>query len=81
MMKVVSQGVSRLFTLKPQESSLNVLPLRRIALVFNDLTSLPTSFTLISRLRYLNLRSNFFAIFPEVVSGVWTVLLLFKGPR
>ncbi|KAG9048760.1 RAM signaling network component [Tulasnella sp. UAMH 9824] len=47
-----------------------------IALVFNDLTSLPTSFTLISRLRYLNLRSNFFAIFPEVLCNMPSLEIL-----
>ncbi|TDL24713.1 hypothetical protein BD410DRAFT_785409 [Rickenella mellea] len=40
----------------------------RIALVGNRLATLPTAFALLSRLRYLTLRSNSFSVFPEVLT-------------
>lgn len=40
----------------------------RIALVGNNLSSLPMTFAHLSRLRYLNLRSNSFSVFPEVLT-------------
>lgn len=40
---------------------------QRIALGYNRLATLPTSFALLSRLRYLNLRNNSFSVFPHVV--------------
>ena len=39
----------------------------RIALGNNHLTTLPTEFALLSRLRYLNLKHNNFSTFPDVV--------------
>lgn len=39
-----------------------------LALHKNNLSSLPASFNLLRRLRYLNLRSNAFSYFPDVVS-------------
>ena len=47
-------------------SELFLLP--RIALAGNRLTSLPSTFSLLTRLRYLTLRSNSFTVFPEVAS-------------
>lgn len=41
--------------------------LRRLALASNRLATLPMAFSLLSHLRYLNLRSNSFSAFPEVV--------------
>jgi Leucine-rich repeat (LRR) protein len=38
-----------------------------VALSSNLLTSLPQSFELLERLRYLNLRQNSFSTFPDVV--------------
>ncbi|KAJ6606459.1 RAM signaling pathway protein-domain-containing protein [Mycena vulgaris] len=40
----------------------------RIALGHNRLTTLPTAFALLSRLRYLNLKSNSFSVFPDVLT-------------
>ncbi|KAF8894501.1 RAM signaling pathway protein-domain-containing protein [Infundibulicybe gibba] len=40
----------------------------RIALNGNRLTTLPTEFALLSRLRYLNLRHNSFSVFPDVLT-------------
>ncbi|KLO14651.1 hypothetical protein SCHPADRAFT_903067 [Schizopora paradoxa] len=40
----------------------------RIALVGNNLSTLPRTFALLSRLRYLTLRSNAFTEFPEVLT-------------
>ncbi|KAJ7184297.1 RAM signaling pathway protein-domain-containing protein [Mycena filopes] len=40
----------------------------RIALGQNRLTTLPTAFALLSRLRYLNLKSNSFTVFPDVLT-------------
>ncbi|KAJ7273148.1 RAM signaling pathway protein-domain-containing protein [Mycena rebaudengoi] len=40
----------------------------RIALGHNRLTTLPTAFALLSRLRYLNLKSNSFVVFPDVLT-------------
>jgi Leucine-rich repeat (LRR) protein len=45
----------------------NVTSLYRMALGNNRLTTLPTEFALLSRLRYLNLKSNCFSVFPDVV--------------
>ena len=41
--------------------------LNRIALGYNRLATLPMTFALLSRLRYLNLKNNSFSIFPDVV--------------
>ncbi|KAJ7090310.1 RAM signaling pathway protein-domain-containing protein [Mycena belliarum] len=43
-------------------------PVERIALGHNRLTTLPTAFALLSRLRYLNLKSNSFSVFPDVLT-------------
>ncbi|CAK5279348.1 unnamed protein product [Mycena citricolor] len=48
----------------PEDESL----VERIALGHNRLTTLPTSFALLSRLRYLNLKSNSFTVFPDVLT-------------
>ncbi|KAJ7261291.1 RAM signaling pathway protein-domain-containing protein [Mycena haematopus] len=40
----------------------------RIALGQNRLTTLPTAFALLSRLRYLNLKNNSFTVFPDVLT-------------
>lgn len=48
--------------------SLYSLVLHRVAFSHNRLAALPTEFALLSRLRYLNLKYNCFAVFPEVVS-------------
>ncbi|KAL0947467.1 hypothetical protein HGRIS_013573 [Hohenbuehelia grisea] len=40
----------------------------RVALSHNQLTTLPRAFALLSRLRYLNLRSNSFTVFPDVLT-------------
>ncbi|KAJ6547024.1 RAM signaling pathway protein-domain-containing protein [Mycena capillaripes] len=40
----------------------------RIALGQNRLTTLPTAFALLSRLRYLNLKNNSFSAFPDVLT-------------
>ncbi|KAG9005245.1 RAM signaling network component [Tulasnella sp. JGI-2019a] len=48
----------------------------RIALVFNSLTTLPAAFALISRLRYLNLRSNLLSVFPEVLCTMASLEIL-----
>jgi Leucine-rich repeat (LRR) protein len=42
---------------------------------YNRLTSLPAPFSLLTRLRYLNLRSNLFSTFPLVVC-IFCILLL-----
>ncbi|KAF8654226.1 hypothetical protein AX16_003750 [Volvariella volvacea WC 439] len=48
----------------PEDESI----VRRIAFTNNKLTTLPTEFALLSRLRYLNLSRNRFAIFPDVLT-------------
>ncbi|KAJ7168184.1 RAM signaling pathway protein-domain-containing protein [Mycena crocata] len=48
----------------PDDESL----VERIALGHNRLTTLPTAFALLSRLRYLNLKSNSFSVFPDVLT-------------
>ncbi|KAG8903222.1 RAM signaling network component [Tulasnella sp. 403] len=48
----------------------------RIALVYNSLSTLPMSFALISRLRYLNLRSNYFTVFPDVLCNMPSLEIL-----
>ncbi|KAJ7221758.1 RAM signaling pathway protein-domain-containing protein [Mycena pura] len=48
----------------PDDDSL----VERIALGYNRLTTLPTAFALLSRLRYLNLKSNSFTVFPDVLT-------------
>ncbi|KIK63550.1 hypothetical protein GYMLUDRAFT_57243 [Collybiopsis luxurians FD-317 M1] len=40
----------------------------RISLGYNRLTTLPMEFALLSRLRYLNLKSNCFSVFPDVLT-------------
>ena len=46
------------------------LPLSdRITLASNRLATLPMAFALLSRLRYLNLKNNCLAVFPDVVSS------------
>ena len=40
----------------------------RVTLASNRLATLPVTFTLLSRLRYLNLKNNCLAVFPDVVS-------------
>ncbi|KAK7035733.1 leucine-rich repeat-containing protein SOG2 [Favolaschia claudopus] len=40
----------------------------RIALGQNRLTTLPTAFALLARLRYLNLKNNSFTVFPDVLT-------------
>jgi hypothetical protein len=44
------------------------LPTVRITLASNRLATLPMAFALLSRLRYLNLKNNSLAVFPDVVS-------------
>ncbi|KAJ3915376.1 RAM signaling pathway protein-domain-containing protein [Lentinula edodes] len=41
---------------------------QRISLGHNRLTTLPMEFALLSRLRYLNLKSNCFSVFPDVLT-------------
>jgi hypothetical protein len=41
----------------------------RVTLASNRLATLPVTFALLSRLRYLNLKSNSLAVFPDVVSA------------
>ncbi|KAG8967169.1 RAM signaling network component [Tulasnella sp. 419] len=48
----------------------------RLALVYNHLTTLPPKFALITRLRYLNLRSNAFVTFPEVLTNMPSLEIL-----
>nr|GAT53338.1 leucine-rich repeat-containing protein SOG2 [Mycena chlorophos] len=48
----------------PEDDSL----VERMALGYNRLTTLPTAFALLSRLRYLNLKSNAFTVFPDVLT-------------
>ncbi|KAJ7063463.1 RAM signaling pathway protein-domain-containing protein [Mycena amicta] len=48
----------------PEDESL----VERMALGYNRLTTLPTAFALLSRLRYLNLKSNSFTVFPDVLT-------------
>ena len=43
------------------------MPASSVALGYNRLTSLPKGFVAMSRIRYLNLRSNLFSHFPPVV--------------
>ncbi|KAF5387103.1 hypothetical protein D9615_001618 [Tricholomella constricta] len=43
-------------------------PVKRITLGNNRLTTLPTEFALLSRLRYLNLKHNSFSVFPDVLT-------------
>lgn len=38
-----------------------------MTLANNRLATLPMAFAVLSRLRYLNLKSNSFTVFPEVV--------------
>ncbi|KAJ6488546.1 RAM signaling pathway protein-domain-containing protein [Mycena vitilis] len=45
-----------------------LVEVERIALGQNRLTTLPTAFALLSRLRYLNLKSNSFSVFPDVLT-------------
>jgi hypothetical protein len=40
----------------------------RVTFASNRLATLPVTFTLLSHLRYLNLKNNCFAVFPDVVS-------------
>lgn len=42
--------------------------IQRIALSANHLSTLPSSFSSLSRLRYLNLKNNAFTIFPQVLT-------------
>jgi Leucine-rich repeat (LRR) protein len=51
----------------------------RIALSNNHLRTLPASFNLLWRLRYLNLRSNALHQFPEVVRLSFSVIVSFTG--
>ncbi|KAF9456455.1 RAM signaling pathway protein-domain-containing protein [Collybia nuda] len=48
----------------PDDESL----VKRITLGNNRLTTLPTEFALLSRLRYLNLKHNSFSVFPDVLT-------------
>ncbi|KAF7305008.1 Leucine-rich repeat-containing protein SOG2 [Mycena kentingensis (nom. inval.)] len=48
----------------PDDESL----VERLALNHNRLTTLPTAFALLSRLRYLNLKRNSFTVFPDVLT-------------
>ncbi|KAF7294768.1 Leucine-rich repeat-containing protein SOG2 [Mycena indigotica] len=48
----------------PEDESL----VERMALGHNRLTTLPTAFALLSRLRYLNLKNNLFTVFPDVLT-------------
>ncbi|KAJ4488536.1 RAM signaling pathway protein-domain-containing protein [Lentinula aciculospora] len=41
---------------------------QRISLGHNRLTALPMEFALLSRMRYLNLKSNCFSVFPDVLT-------------
>jgi hypothetical protein len=45
-----------------------ISPTVRITLASNRLATLPMAFALLSRLRYLNLKNNCLAVFPDVVS-------------
>ncbi len=47
----------------------------RIALGHNKLSTLPPAFSLLSRLRYLNLKSNSFDEFPDVVRYFFNSLI------
>lgn len=43
---------------------------RRLALGFNRLTALPTAFTLLTNVRYLNLKGNAFTSIPDSVGVI-----------
>lgn len=59
-------GVTHVFSAKT---------LHRLALGFNRLTALPTAFTLLTHVRYLNLKGNAFTSIPDSVSPVFPYLL------
>ncbi|KZV86539.1 hypothetical protein EXIGLDRAFT_774500 [Exidia glandulosa HHB12029] len=51
----------------PEDGDSDVL---RVALGYNRLMALPKAFIALTRLRYLNLRSNLFSIFPVVLTAI-----------
>ncbi|KAI6129080.1 RAM signaling pathway protein-domain-containing protein, partial [Pisolithus croceorrhizus] len=55
----------------PEESSIS-----RITLGYNRLTTLPTAFALLSRLRYLNLKNNSFSSIPDVLTAMPSLEIL-----
>jgi hypothetical protein len=63
----LTQHVERYASI-PRLRSINIEEPKRIALGQNRLTTLPTAFALLSRLRYLNLKNNSFTVFPDVLT-------------
>ncbi|EIN07514.1 hypothetical protein PUNSTDRAFT_136193 [Punctularia strigosozonata HHB-11173 SS5] len=51
-------------------------PIVRIALGHNRLATLPNTFALLSRLRYINLRNNSFSVFPPVLTQMPSLEIL-----
>ncbi|TFK55152.1 hypothetical protein OE88DRAFT_1780062 [Heliocybe sulcata] len=61
-------GVERLATIGREDLVEDESSVERITLGHNHLTTLPMAFALLSRLRYLNLKSNNFIVFPDVLT-------------
>lgn len=65
---VGEDGAKHLATIGRNDSLDDESSVFRIALGYNRLTTLPTAFALLSRLRYLNLQNNSFTSFPDVLT-------------
>ncbi|KZT28456.1 hypothetical protein NEOLEDRAFT_1129232 [Neolentinus lepideus HHB14362 ss-1] len=61
-------GVEELATIGREDLVEDESSVERITLGHNHLTTLPMAFALLSRLRYLNLKSNNFIVFPDVLT-------------
>ncbi|KDQ60678.1 hypothetical protein JAAARDRAFT_31655 [Jaapia argillacea MUCL 33604] len=76
---VGESGVEEMAALGEQDQSDGECPVSRITLGHNRLTTLPMAFALLSRLRYLNLKSNNFSAFPDVLTVMTSLEVLDIG--